>query len=123
MSEDDRASDSRIRLPLPLTRVGWGLAALPLLTLAGIGFALPLIPGLPFALLGALCLLNASPGMHRRLRRVPLLRPSVDHWRRARGRSLRVQLAVAGWLLALGVLASLEVARDTLTGRWRPAVR
>ena len=103
-------------LPPPLGRLAWGLLGVVASVLALIGVLLPVIPGLPFAILAALCFANVSPRFHARLADVPAMRGSMQTWERARHAPVRTQLTTAAGLTLLGFVETLRIAASALRG-------
>lgn len=101
-------------LPAPLGRLAWGLLGLVAAAIGVVGFVFPLIPGLPFLMLAALCFANVSTRVHARLARMPAMRGVMGHWTRAREQSVGVQLGTAASLTAMGVIEVLRMGGATL---------
>jgi uncharacterized membrane protein YbaN (DUF454 family) len=85
-----------------------------------VGIVLPIIPGLPFAVLAGLCFANVSVRVHDRMLRMPALRGVMGRWQRARHRSFGVQFATACGLAVLGLIETVRLtvaALRRLAGR------
>lgn len=82
----------------------WQLAGILALGVAFLGFALPLLPGVPFLVLAAYCFSRGSRRLHDWLVNHPQLGSLIRQWRENRGIPRRVKLPI------LLVLASSLVA-------------
>lgn len=101
-------------LPPPLGRLAWAVLGVAASALALIGIVLPIIPGLPFAILAALCFANVSPRLHARLARVPAMRGHMRTWQRAQSASVGTQARTAAGLTLLGLVETLRLGAAAL---------
>ncbi len=88
--------------------VAWRVLAVIFLGLGLIGFALPLVPQIPFLLLGAAAAAKGWPWLDRRLLAHPVYGPLITGWRERRAIPARAKvfatLSLATTTLALFVL-------------------
>lgn len=94
------------------------LAVLALICLAVglLGLVLPLIPGLLFLLLAALCIARLSPALEARVKGLPGARAWSGHSDHLSGLSVADKCRYGFWM-------TLKVVVDTLERGWRAAGR
>ncbi len=92
-------------------RVLWLVVGVIALMLAVLGIIVPIFPGLPFAIVAALCFAAVSRRLRGRLARVPRLRRPLHQWERAQEASLRTQVTTLASLFALGMVEMMAAAR------------
>lgn len=105
-SAPDRAE--RRRVPGPMARLLWWVAAWLSLALGMIGVFVPGLPTVPFVLLAAFCASRGAPALRRRLERHPGFGPMIRDFERsgAVGRSAK-RVATLMMLLCSALLAWL----------------
>lgn len=100
-------------------RVLWLVVGVIALMLAVLGIIVPIFPGLPFAIVAALCFAAVSRRLRGRLARVPRLRRPLHQWERAQDASLRTQVTTLASLFALGMVEMMAAARRWIRDRYR----
>lgn len=100
-------------------RVLWLVVGVIALMLAVLGIIVPIFPGLPFAIVAALCFAAVSRRLRGRLARVPRLRRPLHQWERAQDGSLGTQVTTLASLFALGMVEMMAAARRWIRDRSR----
>ena len=98
-------------------RALWLVVGVIALMLALLGIIVPIFPGLPFAIVAALCFAAVSARLRGHLARVPHLRRPLHQWERAQHGSLRTQVTTLASLFALGLVEMIGAARRWFRGR------
>lgn len=90
-----------------MIRIGYLLAGLVSLALAGIGILVPILPTVPFVILAAFCFARSSPSLERRLVEHPTFGPHIAAWRTRGAISRKGKIAAALAFAASAVLGLL----------------
>ena len=83
-----------------------------LLVLGLVGLVIPVIPGILFLLLAAVCLSSASPRLAEKFQRNRHWRRYQRHWRHSEGMSLFQRVRLAFWWTARALIDGVQRPRS-----------